>query len=283
MHADYGTGSFIGVDGAEQTTGDIWGHVLMNAMALTPGNHEFEALGFDACCDGHAELEVHLPCDTSVDPWRIVVAGDQDCMRCDVPVDGATCSANTASAGCCGDSGANGAAGGCGLDASRCASGDIYMGCYMDGAASGQFCGDTDGGCSGTDRDVSAEQYSIEPARATLERCSNYCYTRGYTYYAMQYARECWCDNDYGSGPLGEDPASDLFPEGRRGNGVVPDSDCNMPCSGDESQMCGGSWRKSKRHLPLRARLHGTKMNCGCWRAGNSVYEARKLQRHALR
>ena len=38
-------GSFIGVDGAEHTTGDIWGHVLMNAMALTPGNHEFEALG----------------------------------------------------------------------------------------------------------------------------------------------------------------------------------------------------------------------------------------------
>ena len=98
MHADYGTGSFIGVDGAEQTTGDIWGHVLMNAMQLTPGNHEFEALGFDACCDGHAELEVHLPCDTSVDPWRIVIAGEQDCMRCDVPVDGTTCSANTASA-----------------------------------------------------------------------------------------------------------------------------------------------------------------------------------------
>ena len=62
MHADYGTGSFIGVDGAEQTTGDIWGHVLMNAMALTPGNHEFEALGFDACCDGHAHhLRPRLP------------------------------------------------------------------------------------------------------------------------------------------------------------------------------------------------------------------------------
>jgi hypothetical protein len=23
----------------------------------------FEALGFEDCCDGHAELEAHLPCD----------------------------------------------------------------------------------------------------------------------------------------------------------------------------------------------------------------------------
>ena len=44
MHADYGQGSFIGVDGAEHTTGDVWGHVLINGVALTPGEHEFESL-----------------------------------------------------------------------------------------------------------------------------------------------------------------------------------------------------------------------------------------------
>ena len=44
----------------------------------------------------------------------------------------------------------------------------------------------------------------------------------------MQYARECWCDNNYGS--LGQD---------------VDETGCNMPCSGNSDQTCGGSWRNS--------------------------------------
>jgi hypothetical protein len=54
----------------------------MSGIQLTAGSHEFESLGFEDCCDGHAELEVHLPCDTSVDPWRVVVAGEAECLRC---------------------------------------------------------------------------------------------------------------------------------------------------------------------------------------------------------
>jgi len=140
--------------------------------------------GFEACCDGHAELEVHLPCDTSVDPWRIVVSGESDCMRCtplDVGnTDTSTCSANTGSAGCCGDVGGDSAQG-CGLDQSRCASGDPYLGCFVDDPT----------------RDLDGEQYTIEPSRATLETCSQYCYSRGYTFYAMQMGTTCFCDDDY--------------------------------------------------------------------------------------
>lgn len=55
MHADYGIGSFIGVDGAEHTPGNLWGHVQANDINLREGDHEFEALGFEDCCDGHAE------------------------------------------------------------------------------------------------------------------------------------------------------------------------------------------------------------------------------------
>ena len=47
MHADYGSGSFMGVDGAEYTPGDIWGHVNVDATSLTAGNHEFDVLGFE--------------------------------------------------------------------------------------------------------------------------------------------------------------------------------------------------------------------------------------------
>jgi len=82
MHADYGLGSFIGVDGAEHTPGNTWGHLQMAPATLTSGDHEFESLGFEDCCDGHSELEVHLPCDQLASPWRLVVAGPSDCMVC---------------------------------------------------------------------------------------------------------------------------------------------------------------------------------------------------------
>ena len=62
MHADYGLGSFIGVDGAEHTPGNTWGHLQTDPVMLTAGDHEFEALGFEDCCDGHAELEVAVVC-----------------------------------------------------------------------------------------------------------------------------------------------------------------------------------------------------------------------------
>ena len=39
LHADYGSGSFMGVDGAEYTPGDIYGHVQIDASTLTAGNH----------------------------------------------------------------------------------------------------------------------------------------------------------------------------------------------------------------------------------------------------
>jgi hypothetical protein len=253
MHADYGTGSFIGVDGAEHTTGDIWGHVLMNALQLTPGNHEFEALGFDACCDGHAELEVHLPCDTSVDPWRIVVAGENDCMRCTPsdpanPIDTATCSSNTASAGCCGAAGEGGASAddGCSQDASQCVSGDAYMGCFLDD----------------TDRDIDQEQYTIDPDRATLELCSQYCYSRGFLYYAMQYARECWCDNNYGAlgrAPEGSNPSLSTTPDQDSVAQADGGAGCDMHCAGNEDQWCGGSWRNSV----YMARGHGPTLTDG--------------------
>ena len=106
IHADYGSGSFMGVDGAEYTPGDLWGHANIDATSLTAGQHEFDVLGFEPCCDGHAELEVHLPCDGLGSPWRTVVKGQSDCLVCsdDGPA-GAACSVDTESAGCCGVSG----------------------------------------------------------------------------------------------------------------------------------------------------------------------------------
>ena len=65
----------IGVDGATFTGGNIYSHVQTGAESLSAGEHEFEALGFDDCCDGFANIEEHLPCDSTASPWRIVQSG----------------------------------------------------------------------------------------------------------------------------------------------------------------------------------------------------------------
>ena len=101
MHADYGRGGFIGVDGAQYTGGNVYSHVETGPLSLTSGEHEFEALGFESCCDGFANVEVHLPCDSTGSPWRIVQSGSEegadlmggglgalDCLTCGAVLEG---------------------------------------------------------------------------------------------------------------------------------------------------------------------------------------------------
>ena len=43
MHADYGLGGYVGVDGASFTDA-TWGHVELDPVSLTSGEHDFESL-----------------------------------------------------------------------------------------------------------------------------------------------------------------------------------------------------------------------------------------------
>ena len=108
----------------------------LDPASLSTGDHEFESLGFEDCCDGHAELEVHLNCDTTAAAWRVVTSGKSDCFVCTASTLAATCSAFAAGraggqgsydfsqANTCGSTGNQGgagcqaSAGGCGSDAS---------------------------------------------------------------------------------------------------------------------------------------------------------------------
>eukprot|EP01043_Picozoa_sp_COSAG02_P013560 COSAG02_NODE_545_length_20533_cov_5.447663_1_plen_391_part_00 len=119
--------------------------------------------------------------------------------------------------------------------------GDPYIGCFIDYS----------------ERDMKGEQIVLHDDSATLQTCSSYCYSRGYTFFGMQYSRECWCDNNYdynGYGAQGEGEAESVCPDEPTCNiDDVADPDaadaalggCNMACEGDDTKMCGGSWRNS--------------------------------------
>ena len=60
----------------------------------------------------------------------------------------------------------------------------------------------------------------------TIDRCKKLCFEdHGYVYAGVEHANECWCGND------------------RPTISPAPQSECSMPCAGDSSQKCGGSWR----------------------------------------
>ncbi|XP_071123290.1 sialate:O-sulfotransferase 2-like [Mytilus edulis] len=65
----------------------------------------------------------------------------------------------------------------------------------------------------------------------TLEKCRHHC--RGFRYFGLQYRDWCLCGNHLHS--PGYPQASEL--------------QCNMPCAGENSRMCGGGYRNSIYHV----------------------------------
>uniref|UniRef100_A0A1I8HBG1 WSC domain-containing protein n=1 Tax=Macrostomum lignano TaxID=282301 RepID=A0A1I8HBG1_9PLAT len=61
----------------------------------------------------------------------------------------------------------------------------------------------------------------------TLQLCSQICELGNFKYFGAQYRKECFCGNSYGS------------------QGAAPESDCNMNCAGNASQICGSGGRNS--------------------------------------
>ena len=70
---------------------------------------------------------------------------------------------------------------------------------------------------------VLGEYFEMNNQDQTVESCLTAC--KGYKYAGVQYARQCFCGND-----------SYEFQ-------IVPDSQCNMKCTGNSEETCGGSWR----------------------------------------
>lgn len=60
-------------------------------------------------------------------------------------------------------------------------------------------------------------------AKMTPQWCASFCSSQGYPVMGVEYADQCWC----GTYPSGDST-------------TAPQSDCNMECAGDSSQICGG-------------------------------------------
>uniref|UniRef100_A0A1I8I3M0 WSC domain-containing protein n=1 Tax=Macrostomum lignano TaxID=282301 RepID=A0A1I8I3M0_9PLAT len=61
----------------------------------------------------------------------------------------------------------------------------------------------------------------------TIEFCGDFCSLGGFTYFGLQNQQYCLCGWSYGR------------------HGKSTETDCNHPCSGNSSQMCGGVWLNS--------------------------------------
>ena len=57
------------------------------------------------------------------------------------------------------------------------------------------------------------------------EQCDEFCSNLGFLFSGVEHTNECFCGNDL--------PSDDL---------KINMSECNMDCSGDSSQKCGGVW-----------------------------------------
>ena len=62
-------------------------------------------------------------------------------------------------------------------------------------------------------------------------KCVDFCGSIGFKYAGVQYGAECFCGNKIGKS--GE---------------VAPEEDCNMPCAGNEYELCGGPSRMNVFH-----------------------------------
>ncbi|KAK3103053.1 hypothetical protein FSP39_016093 [Pinctada imbricata] len=64
----------------------------------------------------------------------------------------------------------------------------------------------------------------------TPKSCVSMCKNRHFKFAGVQFSQECFCGNSLGTT-------------------LQPEKECNMACSGDNNQMCGGSMRLSVYHV----------------------------------
>jgi hypothetical protein len=60
-------------------------------------------------------------------------------------------------------------------------------------------------------------------ASLSVSKCKNSCYRRAYSFAGLQEGNQCWCSNYVA------------------GEGAKSQTDCNIPCTGNKTEICGGN------------------------------------------
>ncbi|KAH7389745.1 WSC domain-containing protein [Phaeosphaeria sp. MPI-PUGE-AT-0046c] len=80
-------------------------------------------------------------------------------------------------------------------------------------------------GCYAQNPDRPILQQNMNPngdASLSIPKCESSCYRQAFTFAGMQEGNQCWCSN-YVAGELAKNAA-----------------DCNVPCTGNKAEVCGG-------------------------------------------
>ncbi|ESO82963.1 hypothetical protein LOTGIDRAFT_169789, partial [Lottia gigantea] len=112
---------------------------------------------------------------------------------------------------------------------------EIYRGCFQDDSNNRHFYHQVGQSTS---------------SKITPQYCINLCRNNNYRYAAVEYGRECFCDNAF-DWKLKKS-----------------DNDCNMPCAGDKLQFCGGSLRMAiygPHPMSLAIGYNGVQQQCQPW------------------
>ncbi|KAL1948678.1 hypothetical protein VTO73DRAFT_10484 [Trametes versicolor] len=89
-------------------------------------------------------------------------------------------------------------------------------------------------------RTLNVDAYTSQ--QMTIGGCIAHCAQLGHTMAGLEYARECYCGSSFVNG----------------GGAALADAQCNMPCAGDSSKVCGGAMALSvfKKTTAGSARRH---------------------------
>ncbi len=107
-----------------------------------------------------------------------------------------------------------------------------YIGCYADEAT----------------RDLTDE--AVSGGSMSVETCLSDCSKAGYAYAGVQYGKQCFCGDSYGK------------------YGTA--TDCNMTCSGNSTETCGGSYANSVYKIAATTTPPPSTASLGCYKDESS-------------
>ena len=85
-------------------------------------------------------------------------------------------------------------------------------------------------------------------ANTTIDGCLNLCALYGYPAAGLEFGNQCFC--------------GDFSDVETNSQGIAPETDCNIPCSGDLIHLCGGPLRLTVCFFPSSSQFHQSDMFC---------------------